>query len=213
MIMGPDTVMVGQTENYSLMIMGGPAVKGGTNIAISSGTLTQISSTLKKDNASGELTHNAPASFSGGNLTFQFSYKAPATAGAQTIYATGNSVNGNGQSSGDQWNYAENKIITVIPLTSVEETSAPVQFSLAQNYPNPFNPKTAIRIQLSAVSIVSLKIYNITGNEVATLINNEIMQAGNHEIPFDGSSLASGVYLYKLTSGSFSSARKMILLK
>lgn len=201
MIMGPDTITVGQTANYSVMIMGGPAVKGGTNIATSSGTLTQISATLKKDNASGELTHNAPASFSGGNLTFQFSYKAPATAGTQTIFATGNSVNGNGQPSGDQWNYAENKIITVVPLTTVEERAAPAHFLLLQNYPNPFNPKTSIDFSLLEAGNVTLKVYTLLGEEIVALIDNKFINAGIHETEFDGNEMESGVYIYKLSIG------------
>jgi len=118
MIMGPDTIEVNQTANYSVMIMGGPAIKGGTNIAVSNGTLTGISASLKK--VSDELTHVSPTSFSGGMLEFQFTYKATTT-GTQTVFATGNSVNGNGQSSGDQWNWAPNKTITVIPLAFSED--------------------------------------------------------------------------------------------
>ncbi|HMN23609.1 MAG TPA: right-handed parallel beta-helix repeat-containing protein [Ignavibacteriaceae bacterium] len=104
--------------------------------------------------------------------------------------------------------------------------SLPIGFSLEQNYPNPFNPTTTIKYSVPNVTLspdksginsvegsrVQLKIYDVLGNEVATLINEE-KPAGNYEIRFDASSLASGVYFYKLQSGSFIETRKMILLR
>jgi photosystem II stability/assembly factor-like uncharacterized protein len=99
-------------------------------------------------------------------------------------------------------------------LTAVKpvEASCPVRFSLSQNYPNPFNPKTAIRYQVSGVSDVKLVVYDLLGREVAVLVN-EKKAAGNYEVSFDGARLASGVYFYRLTAGSFVQSRKMILLK
>jgi aminopeptidase N len=80
----------------------------------------------------------------------------------------------------------------------VEETShTPMEFSLFQNYPNPFNPTTTLSIQLPAVSEVTLKIYNTLGQEVATLLNNEEMEKGKHEVQFDANNLTSGVYFYR----------------
>ncbi len=96
----------------------------------------------------------------------------------------------------------------------------PSGFSLSQNYPNPFNPSTAIGYQLSAVSRVSLKAYDVLGRLVKTLVNNEVESAGNYEVRFDGSGLASGVYFYRLTASPVSGANtgytkvmKMVLLK
>ena len=96
----------------------------------------------------------------------------------------------------------------------------PSSFSLSQNYPNPFNPSTAIGYQLSAVSRVSLKAYDVLGRLVKTLVNNEVESAGNYEVRFDGSGLASGVYFYRLTASPVSGANtgytkvmKMVLLK
>jgi hypothetical protein len=95
----------------------------------------------------------------------------------------------------------------------------PVQFSLEQNYPNPFNPVTSIKYAISSLStgqagkqFVQLKIFDVIGNEVATLVNDE-KPAGNYEIAFDASGLSSGVYFYKIASGNFVETKKMVLLK
>ena len=91
--------------------------------------------------------------------------------------------------------------------------SVPPQFELNQNYPNPFNPMTKISYSLPKESSVSLKVFDILGREVATLINNEIKHAGFNEISFNASSCSSGVYIYSLNAGSFSAKKKMMLLK
>ena len=88
----------------------------------------------------------------------------------------------------------------------------PSRFHLAQNYPNPFNPTTKIRFDLSHTDQVTLKIYNIVGQEVATLVDGRL-QAGTYEVPFDATQLASGVYFYKLNSSTQTETRKMVLLK
>ncbi len=105
--------------------------------------------------------------------------------------------------------------IAAIPLTvtGVEnEISADYSFNLAQNYPNPFNPTTTITYSVPQNSVVTLKVYDVLGNEVATLVNQS-MTAGSHNVNFDASNLASGMYIYKMQAGSFQSARKMMLLK
>ncbi|MEO8231046.1 MAG: right-handed parallel beta-helix repeat-containing protein [Ignavibacteriota bacterium] len=86
------------------------------------------------------------------------------------------------------------------------------EFSLEQNYPNPFNPTTSIKYAIGSKQFVQLKIYNILGNEVSTLVN-EIRPAGNYEVNFNASRLSSGVYFYKLQSGSFIETKKMLLIK
>jgi hypothetical protein len=101
------------------------------------------------------------------------------------------------------------------PITGVESpgnSAIPEAFSLEQNYPNPFNPTTNIRFELPQSGNVVLKVFNLLGQEVATLINARI-NAGNHVVPFDASHLTSGVYFYTLTSGNFNSTKKMILMK
>jgi len=104
-------------------------------------------------------------------------------------------------------------------LTGVKETDAPLptEFALAQNYPNPFNPKTVVSSQLPVASEIKLVVYDMNGREVAVLVN-ERRDAGTYRDEFsaiggDGRELASGVYLYRLTAGSFVQSRKMILIK
>jgi hypothetical protein len=89
---------------------------------------------------------------------------------------------------------------------------APVKFALEQNYPNPFNPSTSIQYRVSSNSQVSLKVYDVLGNEVATLVNEE-KPAGSYEVKFDASGLTSGIYFYKLQAGSMVETKKMILMK
>jgi hypothetical protein len=100
-------------------------------------------------------------------------------------------------------------------VTSVRQISsaAPASFSLAQNYPNPFNPTTAIQFSLGASAHVTLRVYNLLGQQVATLVD-EVRPAGVYQATFDAHALASGVYFYRLTSGSgLTTAKKMLLLK
>jgi hypothetical protein len=86
---------------------------------------------------------------------------------------------------------------------------------LSQNYPNPFNPTTTIRFTISEDAFATLKIYNILGQEVATLANHEQFLAGENEVTFDASSLASGVYYYRLivNDGQLQQVKKMMLVK
>jgi hypothetical protein len=99
------------------------------------------------------------------------------------------------------------------PATEVSEVnSIPNQFTLRQNYPNPFNPTTVVGFQLPAASDVRLAVYDLLGREVAVPVN-ERKAPGTYEVKFDGSGLASGVYLYRLSAGSFVQSRKFVLLK
>ena len=98
--------------------------------------------------------------------------------------------------------------------TSVASSSEsiPDEFTLSQNYPNPFNPSTKINYQLTDVSCVSLKVFDVLGREVATLVNEQL-KPGSYETTFDASRLASGVYLYRLQAGDFVQTRKLVLMK
>ena len=111
------------------------------------------------------------------------------------------------------WRRSLTEIIGIHNISS----EIPVNFSLSQNYPNPFNPKTKIKFDLMEegrfkTQEVKLVIYDITGKEIQTLVN-ETMKPGSYEVTFDGSNLPSGVYFYKLTAGNYIESKKMILIK
>ncbi|MEE4311703.1 MAG: T9SS type A sorting domain-containing protein [candidate division KSB1 bacterium] len=100
-----------------------------------------------------------------------------------------------------------------ISFVDVEESmSIPRQYCLMQNYPNPFNPTTSIGFTLAKPGQTSIKVYNIMGQKVATLVDNKLI-AGNHRIIFEGKNLASGIYFYKIKSGGFTDVRKMMFMK
>ena len=92
------------------------------------------------------------------------------------------------------------------------DLTAPTVFALEQNYPNPFNPSTVISYSVPQSSFVTLKVYDIIGNEVATLVN-QTQSAGKYDVRFDASNLSNGVYMYSIKTDNFSSTKKMILMK
>ncbi len=92
------------------------------------------------------------------------------------------------------------------------DINLPKRLKLFQNYPNPFNPTTQISYALPDAGYVTLKIYDVLGREVATLVE-EFKEAGYYEVEFNGSSLSSGVYFYKLTAGSYASVKKLLITK
>ncbi|MFH1194502.1 MAG: T9SS type A sorting domain-containing protein [bacterium] len=98
------------------------------------------------------------------------------------------------------------------PIWKFKTITLPTEYYLSQNYPNPFNPSTVIKYQVPSLQAVSLKVYDILGREVATLVNEE-KPAGNYEVIFNGEGLPSGVYFYSLHAGNFHQTKKMLLLK
>lgn len=101
----------------------------------------------------------------------------------------------------------------ILPITSVENNiQKPIDYSLSQNYPNPFNPNTTISYQIPKAGKVSLKVYDILGKEVAVLVE-EYKEIGKYIVNFNGSNLASGIYMYKLEAGNFVSTKKLVLMK
>lgn len=99
-----------------------------------------------------------------------------------------------------------------VGIQDQEIVEIPTSHLLSQNFPNPFNPTTTIKFSIPEASVVTLKIYNILGEEVKTLVN-EYKEIGNHTAQFDASSLSSGIYFYRLQAGSFIETKKMILIK
>jgi len=103
--------------------------------------------------------------------------------------------------------------VAIVEPTAVEnEGEQPNEYYLAQNFPNPFNPSTKISYGIQEAGVVTIKVYNILGSEVATLVN-EHKPAGNYEVSFGKNELASGIYIYRLTANNFVQTRKMILEK
>jgi len=100
----------------------------------------------------------------------------------------------------------------VVANESEEQSQLAASFELNQNYPNPFNPSTKIDFTLPSQSNVTLEVFNVLGQKVATLANG-VMSSGKHSVNFDATSFASGMYLYKITAGSFVSSKKMMLIK
>ncbi|HRB01508.1 MAG TPA: T9SS type A sorting domain-containing protein [Ignavibacteria bacterium] len=222
-ISGPSAVNVNDTATYYLKISGGPAVLGGCDIATSLGQVitSPLDNTLKREepftNAGFELTHISPQSFVNDTLTFIFQYIAPDKPFLiDTIFANGNSVNGDTTSENDIWNYAENFIVNITPSSIISQSSAiPGDFVLSQNYPNPFNPETKINFTLPKTSDVTLYVYNSAGKEISRLIVNERLSQGQYSVSFNSSEygLTSGVYFYRITASDFSQTRSMVLIK
>ena len=98
------------------------------------------------------------------------------------------------------------------PTSISENNNLPNEFTLKQNYPNPFNPATNIEFSIPQKSFVTLKVFDILGNKISTIISKK-MSPGNYKVTFDASELSSGIYFYKLTSQNFSKISKMVLLK
>jgi len=109
-------------------------------------------------------------------------------------------------SNGSQWDCFDGCVETV------DARETPSSFALAQNVPNPFNPATTLSFTLDRTANASLKVYDLSGAQVATLVNG-LVEAGTHEVVFDGSKLASGVYVYTLQSEGAVESRKMVLVK
>jgi hypothetical protein len=104
-------------------------------------------------------------------------------------------------------------IVGSTPSGIGNNTQSASDFNLYQNYPNPFNPSTSIEFFLPKQSLVNLKVYDIVGKEIATLVNNETRKEGLHQVNFDGSNLSSGIYYYKINTGEFTDIKKMMLVK
>lgn len=207
-----DSVGKGQTKTITIKIQGGSAVAGGFNVAVLNGILS-VGSDAGVQKIGNELTHTAKRTFSGGEVIWTFNYTAPNNVGWDTLYACGNSVNNNGQNTGDTWNFKARFPVKIFNPASIRNTNETVNgFELNQNYPNPFNPVTNIKFAIPNSGFVSLKVFDITGKEVATLVN-ENMKSGSYSVDLNAAEWSSGVYIYRLTTNDFTSTKKMTLVK
>ena len=147
-------------------------------------------------------------------VLWDFIYKAPDSLVTDTIYSVGNSVNGDGNPQpGDKWNFGENFPVTITAKpVYVDEDIILNEFELSQNYPNPFNPSTKISFKIAESGFTFLKVFDVLGNEVATIVSDE-KPAGEYEVEFSGSELTSGIYFYQLKTEIFVETKKMLLLK
>jgi hypothetical protein len=142
---------------------------------------------------------------SGGNIISNSNNTIVSTVGESFIGKSSNTVNQN--QIGFWYAYQQTTITDV-----EDEETIPTIFKLEQNYPNPFNPSTRIKFAVPEKSNVLIKVYDILGSEVATLVNEE-MDAGWYENNFNAAGLSSGVYLFRMEAGNFISTKKMIYLR
>lgn len=219
-ISGPDSIPAGLTAIYTITMSNGPAVAGGFNVANQrdggSDTLTLnpilLDTMVRKQD--GELTHTHPKMFTGNSVSWQFTYTASNVTGIDTLFASGNSTNNNGFSDSDKWNWSQNKIVRIYnPIGIVNISSIAKGFALEQNYPNPFNPVTQINFSVGKTSDVQIKVYDILGNLVSVLVDQNMKQ-GEYRTDFNASGLASGTYFYSLfTNGERITTKKMLIVK
>jgi photosystem II stability/assembly factor-like uncharacterized protein len=148
-----------------------------------------------------------------GSSDFGATWTAPGFTGTQALWATNIAVTAGclaGWSSGAAGTVVK---LNGIPVgVSSNNNEVPNSYILSQNYPNPFNPQTTISFNIPSSGITSLAVYDIMGREVTVLVN-EMKTAGRYSVTFDGTNLSSGVYFYKLTSGTFVESKKMLLIK
>jgi len=106
------------------------------------------------------------------------------------------------------WKRSISEMVTTVDKIS---TDLPAYFNLAQNYPNPFNPSTSIEFDIPSSGFVSLKVYNVRGQEIATLVNKEL-SPGNHKVEWNPQNISSGLYFYKLEAKGFIKTKKLVLM-
>ncbi len=211
-ITGPDSLRVNETGNFMVTIEGGPLIAAGVTIVAEDGDLNTINSDLKK--SGGELSHTDPKTPHANAVTFEFEFTAPATEGQVALSADGMSTDLDGSVSGDKWNSAIDKSITILAPTDLKsgQNTVPEGFTLEQNYPNPFNSGTKIRYTIKNAGFVLLEVFTVSGRKVSTLVKSD-HPVGSYSINLNELNLESGTYMYRLTINGKTQCRRMALVK
>jgi probable HAF family extracellular repeat protein len=205
-------------------VVGGHACSGTGSSPIDLGTIDGIvaSSEAWDINSRGDIVGTSNTSF----FNHAFLYTGGAMRDLNTLIGLGQcwtlvyamSINDSGWIAGfgymgsDRTSLHAYLLTPAVSATVVKTKTIPMSFALYQNYPNPFNPSTTIRYSLAHRSQVTMTAFNILGQHVVTLVN-ETQAAGAHDVRFDGSNLASGVYFYRIQAGDFVQTRRLLLLK
>lgn len=155
------------------------------------------------------VTHEATVNFTVGSTTGEFGIGYMVTKNSADLL---DGLNMADVDSDDAWADTSMNHMVTVGATDVEDNLIVSEYYLDQNFPNPFNPATSISFTLLKQEHAKLSVYNVLGKEVAVIVN-KVLSAGNNTFKFDASSLSSGTYIYKLETGSFVQARKMILMK
>jgi hypothetical protein len=176
------------------------AVAGNGDVTLSWNTVSEEDMDKFEIRRDGEVIANVTANNNASGSNYSYTDHSVENDVTYSYELTGVSLNG------------DREVLATASATPSTENTVVTEFALHQNYPNPFNPETSIRFDLAEASVVTLTIYNVAGQEVASLVNGS-MNAGSHTVHFDGANLTSGVYLCRLTAGEFTSTMKMMLLK
>lgn len=204
-VTGPDTVIAGQTVQFNITVTDPGRSKAGVDIAAKFGSLNPGAGSAHLKLLNSELTNLHTINMTNHTVTVPFNYTAPANPGIDTIYSTVTS----GTSA---WNWAPNKRVIIINPTGIIKNKIANEFLLEQNYPNPFNPITNISFEIPVSAFVTVKVFDILGNELLTIFNSSL-ESGRHEISWNAEKYSSGVYFYRLETKDFSAVKKMILVK
>jgi hypothetical protein len=222
---GPDTLIIGQTGYYKMFLTGGPAEAGGYNVAGRFGEMVLLDTfSFKHPLVPNELTQAFSLPFPSpmDTIYWAFGYTASDTSAAwDTIYSCGLSLVWDSIPDPlDRWNFGAKFLVKIeLPDNIDKENLFVKDFKLFQNYPNPFNPTTKIKFIIPFVETyrdaslpTTLKVYDVLGDEVAALVNEE-KSAGSFEIEYNATELPGGVYFYQLKAGDFIETKKMVLIR
>ena len=221
-IAGPETLAAGVTALYTVNVARDSNIAAGFDVASFFGELGVYDSAgtqlmrIDPNNPidSMELTHVSPRLAGGRDtISWSFWYRAPESPGmVDTIYGVGNSVDTSYDPSGDYWSFAPDFLVHVVTPVDVQEQPLPLSHRLLQNFPNPFNPSTTISYQLEASDHVTLDVFDLVGQRVASLVD-EVQAAGDHSVTWHATKNASGIYLCRLSVGKFVATKKLVLLR